>query len=164
MTRLIVIIIIVGALLRYVMWLKEKSVPGTAEGLAPTPTPVVNDGLYCPTCGVQYLPGITQCADCAVALVKEKPNQKSEPEMESMQSPNRIYTHLAEVYLAIDVGEFNFVKAVLEDAEIPYSVEGDAPNNRYTFSRPTEMRVFVPKEFEAKTRELFNSIPELKSE
>ena len=29
--------------------------------------------LWCPSCGAEYQPGATQCADCRVALVTERP-------------------------------------------------------------------------------------------
>src|SRR4029079_17661247 len=42
--------------------------------------PVDDTTVWCPSCGAEYRAGSTQCADCRVALVNEKPEDLDESE------------------------------------------------------------------------------------
>jgi hypothetical protein len=148
MTLTVAIIVVVGAFLRYLLWRQERSGSEQAEKIMPSPAPAASEGMYCPECGVQYRPGFSRCADCDAALVKEKPEKE----------PDKVYTDLIEVYLTFDTNEVIFIKSLLQEADIPFSIQGERFSNPFAASRAAEMRVRVPKEYEQAARELLTDI------
>ena len=38
--------------------------------------------MYCPDCGAEYVPGVTECADCGTALQAEPPTPQPVPDLE----------------------------------------------------------------------------------
>lgn len=152
MVRIVASIIVIGAFLRFLMWMRERSGSESTGPLMPFPSPEESDGMYCPKCGVQFRPGFSRCEECDVALVREK------PEMEPENITERVYTDLIEVYLPSDMNEVVFIKSLLQEADIPYSIPGEDQNGLPFPSRAGELRVLVPKEYEQKARTLLNNV------
>lgn len=148
MTPTIIIIILIGAFLRYLIWRRERSGNEQVDQLIPSPAPAAREGLYCPECGVQYQPGISRCVDCDVALVKEKPEEEEE----------RDDTDLVEVYLSLDMNEVMYIKSLLQEADIPFSVQGEGLNDPFAPSQVADMLVLVPEKYEEAARELLTEI------
>jgi hypothetical protein len=70
--------------------------------------------LFCPDCGAEYQQGVTECADCEVALVQEPPAEREHPEPD-----------LVEVLKTSDPALLPVVVSLLEAAGIAPVVEGD---------------------------------------
>ncbi|MCC6794714.1 MAG: DUF2007 domain-containing protein [Candidatus Hydrogenedentes bacterium] len=67
--------------------------------------------MFCPGCGAEYEPGITECAECHVALVAEAPD--NEPHFQDTVN----------VFESDDPGEIALAESLLQGAEIPYVVQ-----------------------------------------
>lgn len=67
--------------------------------------------MFCPGCGAEYEPGITECAECHVALVAEAPDM--EPHFQDTVN----------VFESDDPGEIALAESLLQGAEIPYVVQ-----------------------------------------
>ncbi len=72
--------------------------------------------MYCPKCRVEYIDGVTQCADCEMSLVKDLPE---EPEADLT------YVDLETVFSTNDQGEIALVKAILDGENFEYLVQGE---------------------------------------
>ncbi len=73
--------------------------------------------MYCPECEVEYRAGFTECSDCHVALVEALPPPPAEG-----PSPN---LELVRVLEGNNVVAESLAKTSLQDAGIPYYVEGE---------------------------------------
>lgn len=75
--------------------------------------------MFCPECGSEYVPGIQNCDDCKIPLVKEPLNKeagsRSEPE----------YVELVTVLVTTDMGELMIAKSLLEAEGIRYLAKGE---------------------------------------
>ncbi len=73
--------------------------------------------MFCPGCGAEYEPGITECAECHVALVAEAPDM--EPHFQDSVN----------VFESDDPGEIALAESLLQGAEIPYVVQNALGQN-----------------------------------
>lgn len=69
---------------------------------------------FCPNCRYEYLEGITTCADCGAALVRELPELPETPEPPLVPG-----SPLVVVYEAHDEFHSRMVKDALEEAGLP---------------------------------------------
>jgi hypothetical protein len=111
--------------------------------------------VYCPQCGAEYREGFTECSDCQVALVWEKP-----PEPEDLLSefgnvpPGRGDPDL-ELVTVLETGDPLVIAAargLLGEAAIPFYVLGDeigAMMMGHTFNSPRRVQVGRDREAEA---------------
>lgn len=72
--------------------------------------------MYCPKCRVEYIDGVTQCADCEMPLVKELPEEIQE---------DLTYVDLETVFTTNDHGEIALAKAILDGEHLQYLVQGE---------------------------------------
>ena len=79
--------------------------------------------MFCPKCGVEYREGFTECADCCLSLVAEKP-----PEPVNLGVPD---LDLVTVLETSDPVAIAAAKGLLEEAGIPYCVLGDEFGKRF---------------------------------
>jgi hypothetical protein len=104
--------------------------------------------LYCPECGVEFRDGFTECSDCRVPLVAEKPrrlNGRGDPDLEFatvMEGNDRLVIASA--------------KGLLEAAGIPFDVLGEELGVRYGPVGPLinpwcRIEVALDREAEART-------------
>jgi hypothetical protein len=113
--------------------------------------------LHCPLCRTEYRCGFVECADCRVPLVAELPPQP-EPEDHSLR--------LVTVFESTDSFALTLAKSALEDASIPYIVDGSDPNTIGTFLRAEipvsccHCRIWVPAEDESRARDLLDPLQE----
>ena len=72
--------------------------------------------MYCPKCHVEYVPGVTRCADCDVELVEVLPAAK----------PGRRDSNddLVTVFSSHDPGLAAVAESLLQSADIRFSVRG----------------------------------------
>ncbi len=70
--------------------------------------------MFCPNCAAEYREGFTECSDCGVALVPERPPSNQHP-----------HDKLIAVFETTDVTLLPVIKSVLQSAEIPFFVRGD---------------------------------------
>src|SRR4051794_21598394 len=71
--------------------------------------------MFCPECGVEFEDDVSVCADCEVALVDG--NGEDEEEDGEMS--------FAPLVESMDVGFFSMVTSRLEEAGIPWFVQGE---------------------------------------
>ncbi len=111
--------------------------------------------MYCPRCGVEYRAGFTECADCRVALVAEKPQLPKDP-----RDPN---LELVTVLEGNDPLLIGLAKASLTDAGIPFYVLGEELGLRLgpvgSFMHPW-CRIQVAADREQEARDLLQQIGE----
>lgn len=81
--------------------------------------------MYCHECGAEYVDGVTECADCGVALRIEPPPPPS-PVGE---------LDLVPVLETGDAIRTAMVKSLLENAEIPYLARNDQLQDLFGFGR-----------------------------
>ena len=110
--------------------------------------------MYCPKCGVEYRAGFTECADCRVALVDEKPQVPKDP-----PDPN---LDLVTVLEGNDPLLIELAKASLTDADIPFYVQGEEVGMRLLVGSfmQTWHRIQVAADREQEARELLQQIGE----
>ncbi len=108
--------------------------------------------MYCPRCGVEYRVGISECSDCRVALVDEKPRDPRKPDLE-----------LVTVLESNDPLLIGLAKATLTDAGIPFYVLGEELGLRLgpvgSFIQPWR-RIQVAADREQETREPLQQMSE----
>lgn len=110
--------------------------------------------MYCPKCGVEYRAGFTECADCRVALVDEKPHVPKH-----LRDPN---LDLVTVLEGNDPLLIELAKASLIDADIPFYVQGEEVGMRLLVGSfmQTWHRIQVAADREQEARELLTQIGE----
>jgi hypothetical protein len=100
--------------------------------------------MICPNCKCEYIRGVTQCADCGVALV------------DALESPKATLAgdvRIVPIWRGKDSAECDKVKESLESAEIPYT----APDSKSFFSfLPTEpiLEIWISEEDQEKARKI----------
>ncbi len=80
--------------------------------------------MFCPECDAEYREGITECVDCEVPLVPERPSHDAEP--------------MVAIRRTSDAALLPVLKSVLAAAEIPFDVQGDEASGLFPFG-PTAM-------------------------
>ena len=70
--------------------------------------------MFCPECAAEYREGFTECSDCGVELVSERPERTQHPD-------DKFIT----VFETTDITLLPVIKSVLQSAEIPFYVRGD---------------------------------------
>jgi len=73
--------------------------------------------MFCPDCGVEFDEGVSVCADCDVALVDESGDEQDEHESGPVE-----FSALVE---STEVGFFSLITTRLEEANIPWFVQGE---------------------------------------
>ena len=82
--------------------------------------------MICPSCKCEYIRGVTQCADCGVALVDALESPEANPAED---------VRIVSIWRGNDPAECERVQEALEHAEIPFTV----PDSKSPFSfLPTE--------------------------
>lgn len=85
--------------------------------------------MYCPQCGVEYRKGFTECADCQVALVTEKPAE-----------PPHLPIHFVTVWETRDPGLLSLAKSVLQNAHVPFFAKNEGARD-LLWVGPVELQV-----------------------
>jgi hypothetical protein len=101
--------------------------------------------MFCPNCGAEYVEEITECADCRVPLVAERPTAKEaeRPEFEK-------------ILTIFNVGDIAVIKSVLDSAQIEYIFDGENFNLVDPMVQPA--RLFVRASQAAMARELLKEM------
>lgn len=117
--------------------------------------------MFCPQCGAEYREGFTECADCRVPLVWEKPrgferelepDSGPEPWPPAQGQPDLEFVTVLESSDPLLIGA---AKSLLEGAGIPFYVVGDEVSARYTGHHTFEpRRVLVGSDREAEAHAL----------
>ncbi len=68
--------------------------------------------MYCPKCRAEFVPGVTMCEECDVALVDELP-----------PLPEPRYQEMVTVYRAYGPTTMPVAESILQAAKIPYEVQ-----------------------------------------
>jgi hypothetical protein len=97
--------------------------------------------LWCPSCGAEYRVGTTQCADCRVALVTERPLHLADPDgLDDNTEGDGL----------VEIGEWPKIQAQvlrrrLETASVPVMVEwtGSADDRRGVVLVPEDQAEFA---------------------
>lgn len=110
--------------------------------------------VYCPECLVEYREGFLECADCRVPLKPglPPPDPQPQPDLDTVV-----------VWEGNDPLAVGFAKGTLEDAGIPFYVEGEETAIRiYSLSPLLNpwCRVMVARDREASARALFETLKE----
>lgn len=85
--------------------------------------------MFCPDCKSEYIEGVVTCHDCGVSLVDQ---------LEEEIHPN---PKLVSVFTDGNPGIIAIVKSILEDAEIPYFVQGEEGQNLFSLLGPLVVMV-----------------------
>jgi hypothetical protein len=72
--------------------------------------------MFCPKCHAEFAPGVKDCIDCHVMLVKSLPGGRS-----AGRHPD---DHLVTVFSTHDPGAAAFAESLLASADIRFSVRG----------------------------------------
>jgi hypothetical protein len=102
--------------------------------------------MFCPKCRAEYKAGVVKCADCHVPLV-EKPTEPGRPED----------VNLVKLLATFNPGDVAIVKSILDDAGIPYFLEGENFMHVYPLVEPA--RFMVP---EKRVADALNALKDLK--
>lgn len=102
--------------------------------------------MFCPKCGAEYQKGITQCADCAVALVTEPPAEEQTE-----------WVDFVTVLTTRDHAELAVAKSLLDGEGIPFFARNEEVENMLA-SGPVEVQ--VPPEHEEVARGLLRALNE----
>ncbi len=121
--------------------------------------------MYCPQCGVEYREGFTKCSDCHVFLAPgvppEAPDHGAAPEAPGYwvapQTPDPQLDPVA-VFESNDRFAIALAKGSLEDAGIPFWMQGDYIAKGLSPVSAPSCRFFVPKDREAEARELLEPL------
>lgn len=70
--------------------------------------------MFCPNCGAEYVEGVLECADCRVALVRERPPEKQ------MERPD-----FEKILTIFNVGDIAVIRSVLDAGKIEYIFDGE---------------------------------------
>ncbi len=92
--------------------------------------------MFCPQCRNEFVPGITMCSDCGVALVEALP----EPE------PYKFI----EILRTFNLSEIAFIKSILDDSDIEYFFLGENFNRIEQLVQPARLAVREDQVEEAK--------------
>lgn len=113
--------------------------------------------MFCPECGAEFREGFTECSDCHVPLVWEKPPEVEPDSRLDAMSPGRGQPDL-EFVTVLETSDpmlIGAAKSVLEEAGIPFYVAGDEISARYAGHHTFEpCRVQVGSDREAEARAL----------
>ena len=82
--------------------------------------------MFCPTCGCEYNPGITVCADCGIPLIAELPPP---PQLDLGD------LDLVTVLSTPNAGEIALVRSLLEEADIPFMVKNEGVQDLFGLGR-----------------------------
>ena len=93
--------------------------------------------MFCPKCHAEYIPGFTRCSDCDVALVDSLPQAASAGKAKEPKRDYRSSTpaDLVTVLSAGDAGLIAVAKSVLQSADIPFLVQGEAVQDLFGAGR-----------------------------
>src|ERR1700680_3788399 len=87
--------------------------------------------MICPSCKCEYIRGVTQCAECGVALVDTLESPEANPAED---------VRMVTIWRGSDPAECERVQEALEHAAIPFTV----PDSKSTFSfLPTEPKLEI---------------------
>lgn len=73
--------------------------------------------MFCPKCGAEYREGFTQCADCGIALVWEKPDE--------VEADKADYVEYTEVLRTFSLADVAIIRSLLEDSGIDYFIKDE---------------------------------------
>ncbi len=96
--------------------------------------------MICPSCKCEYIRGVTQCADCDVALVDA---------LDPLSSGPADDVRIVQIWRGRDPAEFDEVKQALEDAGIPFTAPDSKGSFNFIASEPS-MEVWVAEEDQQK--------------
>jgi hypothetical protein len=115
--------------------------------------------MFCPECKSEYREGVTECADCGVPLVRELAAPEAEPPPVNLEE-------MVMVLSSYDEGEVLMAKSLLEGADIPFFMPGEAlqdPVDSRLFPGSTfalgPVRILVPPERAEEAKEILKSPP-----
>src|ERR1700722_12487826 len=101
--------------------------------------------MFCPECKAEYLPGVTRCADCDVALVEKLPHSEGDLAEEFPDSD------LQKVWSGESQDECVAICQQLKDAEIPFKV---IAHKSEVEGVDQEYEIGVPAEFHSQVKEI----------
>jgi hypothetical protein len=96
--------------------------------------------VFCPQCRAEYVPGVTRCVDCGVALVEALPD----PEPRRHEADEGLVT----VFSSHDPGLVAFAQSLLQSADIRFSVRGELLP--YGGALPVDLQVLASDADEAR--------------
>jgi len=100
--------------------------------------------MYCPECKSEYREGLTECADCGVNLVGDRPTA-AQPE----------FVDLEAILSTGDQGQIALIKSILDAEKIPYLAQGEQFSS---MRAPIPVRFLVPREYRIRARDLLKSL------
>lgn len=73
--------------------------------------------MFCPTCGAEFIPGLTECPDCEVALVEVPPAERDHDLSRTLTVVER-FSDVSEAQLAVNFLQANGIEASLRDENL----------------------------------------------
>lgn len=112
-----------------------------------TPSEERIEGRFCPQCGYEYLPQVSECPDCRIPLEVSRPEPESEAEPEPW----------AVVYETMEWGQALLVRSLLEGCGLP-AVVGNQPVAQAPFPLVGGgFQIQVPSEWTETARDLLQA-------
>jgi hypothetical protein len=99
--------------------------------------------MFCPSCRTEYVEGVTECADCRVALVARLPDP-----------PPPVFC--VEVLRTYNQGDIALIRSVLDDARLEYFFRDEIFNLELPLTQPARLCVREDQADEA--RELLRGL------
>lgn len=84
--------------------------------------------MFCPQCGAEFVPGISSCNECAVALVETLPATDA-------LDPEEPCATLVTVFEAGNAVELAVAQSILRSAGIPYTHDGELLQDLFAWGR-----------------------------
>ncbi|HSR68638.1 MAG TPA: DUF2007 domain-containing protein [Acidobacteriota bacterium] len=111
--------------------------------------------MFCPQCGCEYLAGVTQCADCQVALTETLPEDFGKEKGGRWFLEGIDPADCQEILVLNNPGLLTVLKSVLDSEGIAYFLHGE---HYGTYFMMNSVRLLVPSKDADRVRQILEEV------